>query len=102
MDLWSPKTSTLVKGLHLVQEKLNIDSDNQHSGPAKGKAVCAITSEDEDVTEEEIGDNFNEEKFNLYQDSIYRGLKNAHVQELAVNLSTKQMRVLRGQNKRLF
>ena len=97
-----PKTSTLHKGLHSVQEKLKVDTDSKHSLPIKGKAVCIISSEDEDVPEEDIGDDFTEDKFDMFQESINRGLKYAHVQELAVTLNTKQMRTLRARNKRLF
>ena len=97
-----PMTRSINEGLHLVQQKLKVDSDSKHSLPARGKAVYTIANEDEDVPEEEIGDNFTDEKFELFQDSVYKGLKNAHVHELAVTLNSKQMRTLRARNKRIF
>ena len=64
--------------VHLVQQKLKVDTDSKYTQP-KGKAVYTITSEDEDVPEEEIGDDFNDEKFALFQESINKGLKNSQV-----------------------
>ena len=97
-----PKTSTLHKGLHAVQEKLKVDTENQQSLPPGGKAVCMLSMEDEDVPEDEIGDDFTEDKINIFQESINRGLKYAHVQELAVTLNMKQVRTLRARNKKIF
>ena len=94
-----PKTSTLLTGLQSVQEGLRIELANQHS-TSKSKAVYTFTTEEEKVKEEDVGDDFMEEEFDQYQESVFRGL-NA-VSDLAVKLNRKQMRVLRVRNKKIF
>ena len=97
-----PKTSSLHKGLNSVRQKLQVDNDNKQPQPARGRAVNMISSEEEDISEEDIGDDFTEDKIDMYQASVNKGMKYAQVQELAVTLSMKQMRTLRARNKKYF
>ena len=93
------KTSTLLAGLQSVQEGLKIELATQYSAN-KSKAVYTFTAEEERVKEEDVGDDFIEEEFDQYQESVFRGL-NA-VSDLAVKLNRKQLRVLRVRNKKIF
>ena len=62
--------------------------------------MYTFTAEEERVKEEDVGDDFMEDEFDQYQESVFRDL-NA-VSDLAVKLNRRQLRVLRVRNKKIF